>query len=281
MAAPSGLTWRIANLAIACACIGGCPDDRDQGDDREGEGGRGGTFASAGMGGSGATAGAGARAAGGPACAPPSGVYDATFEALDGTCGALPGHSLTLDAATILIQKLASFDVESEIIIEGCTLAITRITRTKQGIPVQRMVGQALTIEDDGTIAGVVRWTLYDELGQASCSGDYQATLTPDGQSLGGAVGSAGNGGGAGSDSADEPSFSDLHATEIQKDCSESVTCFLQRDEQLADDPFEACVADSSTALDGDERLQAAFLANYERCKAYVVCDYYDCATSG
>lgn len=94
-------------------------------------------------------------------------------------------------------------------------------------------------------------------------------------------AGNAGSSGGAGSDSTDEPSFSEQHAAEIQKDCSESVNCLLQRDEQLEQNPFEECIADSSDALDGDERRQAAFLTNYERCKAYVVCDYYDCALSG
>ena len=81
---------------------------------------------------------------------------------------------------------------------------------------------------------------------------------------------------------AGDPTFSTLHAAELMMDCQETVNCFLQRDEQLEADPLAACLADSAVVLDsGDAEDQARFLANFERCKAFIVCDYYDCATSG
>lgn len=75
-------------------------------------------------------------------------------------------------------------------------------------------------------------------------------------------------------------SFSELHAAELMKDCQETVNCLLQRDEPLEADPLAACLEDSARALAGDESRQASFLANVARCRAFVVCDYYDCATT-
>lgn len=75
--------------------------------------------------------------------------------------------------------------------------------------------------------------------------------------------------------------FSQDYAAEIRKDCNESVNCFLQRDEQVEDDPFNECIKDSSNKLDGDAEQQEAFLTNFGRCSNFIVCDYYECATSG
>lgn len=75
--------------------------------------------------------------------------------------------------------------------------------------------------------------------------------------------------------------FSTDFAGEIQKDCNESVRCFQQRDQQLEADPFNECIKDSSAKLDGDADRQASFMANYNRCSNFIVCDYYDCASSG
>ena len=74
--------------------------------------------------------------------------------------------------------------------------------------------------------------------------------------------------------------FSELHQAEIMKDCSESVQCLLQRDEQLEPDPLNACLGDSAALLDENPQLQERFLTIVQRCSAFVVCDYYDCATS-
>jgi len=75
--------------------------------------------------------------------------------------------------------------------------------------------------------------------------------------------------------------FSKDYAAEISKDCKESVNCFLQRDEQVEADPFNECIKDTSKALDADADLQDTFLTNYGRCSNFIVCDYYECATSG
>jgi hypothetical protein len=75
--------------------------------------------------------------------------------------------------------------------------------------------------------------------------------------------------------------FATDYAAEIQKDCNESVRCFQQRDQQLEPDPFSECIKDSSAALEGNAEKQASFMANYNRCSNFIVCDYYDCASSG
>ena len=251
---------RIASLALVCACIGGCPDDASE--DGVGEGDHG-ASASAGMSGS------------DPACEMPFGGYDVAFEALGGRCGALATRSVRINSVSLLIEKFAELDVETEIIVEGCAVAITQITRDKQGIPTEQVRGQGLTVRDDGTIVGIVTGTLYDDAGQVSCSSDYQTTLTPNGVFVSGEeVGAAGSGGSSGG------AFSEQHAAEIQRDCNESVNCSIQRDEQLEENPFEKCIADSARALDGDQQLQVTFLANFERCKAFIVCDYFECVVS-
>lgn len=74
--------------------------------------------------------------------------------------------------------------------------------------------------------------------------------------------------------------FSELHGAELTKDCQETVLCRLQRDEPLEDDTMAACLEASAALLDTDESVQAAFLANVERCQHLVACDYYDCTLS-
>jgi hypothetical protein len=74
--------------------------------------------------------------------------------------------------------------------------------------------------------------------------------------------------------------FSELHEAELTKDCQESVQCLMQRAEPLEPDALSACLEDSAILLDGNEALHARFLANVERCRDLVVCDYYDCAIS-
>lgn len=80
---------------------------------------------------------------------------------------------------------------------------------------------------------------------------------------------------------AGDPTFSTQHTAELMKDCQETVACHLQRGEQLPPDPVAACLEDSAAALDAaDAEQQATFLATLERCTAFVVCDYFSCATS-
>ena len=75
--------------------------------------------------------------------------------------------------------------------------------------------------------------------------------------------------------------FSKEYAHEIAQDCSESVKCYLQNDKQLEDDPFNECIKDSSDKLNSDPAAQEKFLTSFGRCKQFIVCDYYTCASSG
>jgi hypothetical protein len=78
----------------------------------------------------------------------------------------------------------------------------------------------------------------------------------------------------------DPGTFSGMHEAEIQKDCKESLQCMAQNSLELPDDPVNKCLHDSAAALEMSEERQMNFLRKYGRCSAYVVCDYYTCATS-
>jgi len=85
--------------------------------------------------------------------------------------------------------------------------------------------------------------------------------------------------GGGGNSAVDN--FSSTYATEISEDCRQSVQCLAQRGQTTGPDPVQNCPKDTGAMLDGNAAAQMAFLTNYERCRQYVVCDYFDCATSG
>jgi hypothetical protein len=103
----------------------------------------------------------------------------------------------------------------------------------------------------------------------------------------GGSSGSASGGTGSALDAGGTPqpfapgTFSAEHEAEIRKDCNETLQCLAQQGQQLPDDPMEQCLIDSATVLDeGGAERQANFLSRFNRCSQYVVCDYYNCATS-
>jgi hypothetical protein len=76
--------------------------------------------------------------------------------------------------------------------------------------------------------------------------------------------------------------FSMQHADEIAKDCAESVTCAVMRDEPLEEDPLAECLRDTAAALDNaSSDVRMRFLVNVERCRESSACQYYDCAIAG
>lgn len=78
----------------------------------------------------------------------------------------------------------------------------------------------------------------------------------------------------------DPGTFSGQHEAEIRKDCMESLQCAAQRGMELPPDPMDKCVTESAQRLEDMEDKQESFLRNIGRCGNFVVCAYYDCATS-
>jgi hypothetical protein len=102
-----------------------------------------------------------------------------------------------------------------------------------------------------------------------------------------GASGSASGGTGSAADAGGSPqpfapgTFSAEHEAEIRKDCQETLQCLAQGGQQLPDDAMAHCLIDSAAILDeGGAERQASFLSRFNRCSQFVVCDYYNCATS-
>lgn len=78
----------------------------------------------------------------------------------------------------------------------------------------------------------------------------------------------------------DPSTFSGMHQQEIMKDCAESLQCRVQIGMELPDDPMKACLEQSAERLESSSDIQQTFLRKFGRCMSYVVCDYYNCATS-
>lgn len=80
----------------------------------------------------------------------------------------------------------------------------------------------------------------------------------------------------------DPATFAGMHLEEISDDCNKTVQCKGQRGEILRqDDPVGHCVLETAEILNASEAKQATFLANYNRCRSFAVCDYVACAQSG
>ena len=78
----------------------------------------------------------------------------------------------------------------------------------------------------------------------------------------------------------DPGTFTGMHQQEILKDCQESLQCRAQMGMELPEDPMNRCVQDSAERLEESTDRQDSFLRKFGRCSNYVVCDYYNCATS-
>lgn len=90
---------------------------------------------------------------------------------------------------------------------------------------------------------------------------------------------------GCGSDEAGGPlganTFGGMHEMALMEECDKTVQCKVQRGETLKkDDPVGQCVLDTAELLNDDEDRQESFLNNYDRCRAFPVCDYVMCAES-
>jgi hypothetical protein len=84
--------------------------------------------------------------------------------------------------------------------------------------------------------------------------------------------------GGGESDPLDDGTFAGMNEDRIRYDCNQTVQCKIQHGESLAEDPFATCVLDTARVLEAQPQKQGEFLTNFNRCAAFVVCEYRACA---
>ena len=125
--------------------------------------------------------------AAGPDCAVPHGVFEPLYTPLSGTCGPLDDANYVPMEDDTQIQKFANVDVETETIVMGCSVALVQIVRDKAGVPQKRITG-TLQFEPPSTLSGEVTLARFDQNGVAVCTGTYDATLTRNTTTLGGAA---------------------------------------------------------------------------------------------
>jgi hypothetical protein len=84
--------------------------------------------------------------------------------------------------------------------------------------------------------------------------------------------------GGEGGDPLGDDTFAGMNEDKIRYDCNQTVQCKNQHGEPLPDDPFERCVLDTADVFEAQPEKQSEFLTNFNRCQAFVVCEYRSCA---
>jgi hypothetical protein len=174
------------------------------------------------------------------------------------------------------IQRLASGDVTTEVVVRGCSLRVTQTVTNAQGAPVLQIDAETLSIDGDGVVRGSVDVTRFDENQQVECTGVYAVELRPSSS----IIGSAASGDAGASSTGETPLSADVQE-KIQNDCTQSVQCAAQRDEPLPPNALNDCIEATTRQLGDDAARLSRFLAVVDRCGAFVVCDYVDCALSG
>lgn len=187
----SGLRW---GLALWCSALMACPASEPEKEPEQSGGSAPNAMDDAPRAGEGAAldadtdqgAGTGAGADAGT-CEIPWGVYEPLYTERSGNCGALNDANDITVGNDIQIQKFANVDIETETIVEGCTVQLVQIVRDKQGVPQKKLRG-TLSLEADDTLSGEVMLTRYDSNGTAICEGTYGAELRRSSTTLGGAA---------------------------------------------------------------------------------------------
>jgi len=125
-------------------------------------------------------------------CPGVGGSFQPLYEQRTGNCGAVPTANNVKVDNNITIEKYANVDVETETIVKGCTVYMKQIVRNKTTGRVESMVqGSTLEVQGENQLFGMVTLTRYnvmDVLNPATCSGEYNLTLTKSTQIVGGAT---------------------------------------------------------------------------------------------
>ena len=125
-------------------------------------------------------------------CPGVGGSFQPLYEQRSGNCGIVGTANNVKVENNITIEKYANVDVETETIVKGCTVYMRQIVRNKTTGRVESMVqGSTLEVQDENQLSGMVTLTRYnvmDVANPATCSGEYNLTLTKSTATIGGAA---------------------------------------------------------------------------------------------
>jgi hypothetical protein len=111
-----------------------------------------------------------------PNCEQARGIFEPLYTRLSGECGNLDDANNVRLEGDIQIEKFANVDVETETVIDGCSVSLVQIVRDKVGVPQKRIAG-TLQIDSPTRLAGQVTLTRHDTNGVPVCFGTYDAVL--------------------------------------------------------------------------------------------------------
>jgi hypothetical protein len=115
-------------------------------------------------------------------CESVGGMYEAQYVALSGDCGPITNpHRVPFDGGNsgvnTTMQTLSTARVVTEIVMTGCTARMTQTV--EQGTVIRsRIHGSPINIQNQHELTGIVDVMRFDETGQISCSGLYNAVFT-------------------------------------------------------------------------------------------------------
>jgi hypothetical protein len=125
-------------------------------------------------------------------CPGVAGSFQPLYEQRSGNCGVVAAANNVKVDNNITIENYFNVDVETETIVKGCTVNMKQIVRNKTTGRVESIVqGSTLEVEGANQLSGMVtltRFNVMDVANPATCTGEYNLTLTKSTQVIGGAT---------------------------------------------------------------------------------------------
>lgn len=128
-------------------------------------------------------------------CPTVGGNYQPLYTPVSGTCGPLSNNFLVpfnggTGGNNVDVQNLPNAKVSTEIVMKGCTVRMTQ-TVEKGNIVSSKIDGEEISVRSENELSGMVTVTQFDDMGQAACSGTYDAEFTKNPMTVGGAASSS------------------------------------------------------------------------------------------
>ena len=125
-------------------------------------------------------------------CATPEGDFQFQYVYMSGNCNATPTtHPIKLQPGE-LRENRSGDQVNTSVVYKGCDISLEyRVTTIPDEMgtvmPISRVTGD-MVVESEEELSGVVTRIEYDQLGQAACSGEYEAVISKNQTTLGAAA---------------------------------------------------------------------------------------------
>jgi hypothetical protein len=74
------------------------------------------------------------------------------------------------------LENRLNDDVVTEVVRKGCTVRVSQVVATKQGIVQSQIEGESLKVHNARELSGQVKYLRFNELGVA-CEGTYEAQI--------------------------------------------------------------------------------------------------------